>query len=72
MIYYTPAFAAIESNIADYVSTMMSELNQGYENTGVDLAGELHCIAPLDVDDVGNSSTVLGRFGTAFSKRTFS
>ena len=68
MIYYTPAFEAIESNIDDYVATIISELNQGYENTGIDLAGELHCIAPVNVDDVGDSSDVLNRFRAAFGK----
>ena len=68
MVYYTPGFEALENNIEDYVATMMSELNQGYENTGLDLAGELHCIAPLDVDDVGTSGQVIVRFRNAFSK----
>ena len=70
MIYYTPGFEVLENNIGDYVATMMSELNQGYENTGIDLTGQLHCIAPLDVNDVGNSQDVLERFGDAFGAKT--
>ena len=69
MIYYTPAFEALESDIEGYVSTIMSEINQGYENTGLDLTAELHCIAPVNVDDVGSSSDVLDRFKDAFSKK---
>ena len=71
MIYYTPAFEAMEPNIEDYVATIMSELNQGYDNTGVDLSAELHCIAPVNVDDVGSSRDVLDRFEDAFSKSSF-
>ena len=69
MIYYTPAFEAIENDIEGYVSTIMSEINQGYENTGVDLNAELHCIAPANVDDMGDSGDVLLRFRDAFSKK---
>ena len=69
MIYYTVAFEAMENDIEGYVATMMSELNQGYSNTGVDLEAELHCIAPVNVDDNGGSSDVLNRFRNAFSKK---
>lgn len=68
MIYYTPAFEAMESDIEGYVATMMAELNEGYSNTGVDLTGQVHCIAKADVDDVGSSGDVLTRFRLAFSK----
>ena len=68
MIYFTPGFEALENNIEDYVATIMSELNQGYENTGIDLTGELHCIAPLNVNDVGSSGLVLARFRNAFGE----
>ena len=68
MIYYTPAFEAVENDIEGYVATMMSELNQGYTNTGVDLEAELHCISPINVDDNGASYNVLTRFRAAFSK----
>lgn len=69
MIYYTPAFEAIENDIEGYVATIMSELNQGYINTGVNLEAELHCIAPVTVDDIGASRDVLSRFRAAFSKK---
>ena len=69
MIYFTPGFEALENNIEDYVATIMSELNQGYENTGVDLTGKLHCIAPLDMDDVGNTTDVLRRFRDQFGNK---
>ena len=68
MVYYTPGFEALEDNIEDYVATMVSELNQGYENTGIDLTGEVHCIAPLNVNDVGTSRDILGRFRNAFGE----
>ena len=69
MIYYTPAFEAMECDIQGYVETMMAELNEGYGNTGLDMTAELHCIAEANVDDVGDSGDVLTRFREAFGNK---
>ena len=66
MVYFTPAFEAMEKDIEGYVETMMEELNEGFENTDLNIKGELHCIAPVNVDDKASSGVVLSRFRNAF------
>ena len=44
MIYYTPAFEAMESDMEGYIATIFAEINEGYANTDIPRYG---CRAPM-------------------------
>ena len=62
MMYFTPGFELLESDVEGYVSTIMSELNQGYANSGIPLKAELFCMEKLDLPETMNALELLQTF----------
>ena len=62
MMYFTPGFEAIEPDVEGYIETMMTELNDGYSNSGVLLQAELFCVEKIDVPETSDSSALLTSF----------
>lgn len=75
MVYYGPTFLELEGNdvfrVEDYVATMMSEINQGFENTDIPLRADLLCLKFLDMednDDQASSRDLVEGFASNFSE----
>ena len=62
MFYYTPDFATITANIADFIDLAISETNQGYINSNIPVRVAKHCIEKATINDVSSSSTMLSNF----------
>ena len=62
MIYFTPGFEALESDVEGYINTMMAELNEGYANSGIPMQAELMCVEKLDIPENGDPYVVLTTF----------
>ena len=62
MIYYTPEFAAITSDIPGFVDQVLAETNQGYVNSNIPMTIKLHCIEPASISDTSSSSALMLSF----------
>ena len=51
MIYYTPEFAAVTSDIEGWVDLVLDEANQGYENSQIPVRVEKFCIEEASIGD---------------------
>lgn len=62
MIYYTPQFAEITSDIPGFVEQVLAETNQGYVNSQVALVARLHCIEQAAISDTDSSTKTMVNF----------
>ena len=62
MIYYTPEFAAITSDIPGFVDQVLAETNQGYANSNIPMTIKLHCIEQASISDTASSSALMLSF----------
>ena len=72
MVYYTPEFKTSVgglSSVEDYVNTMMTETNQGYENSGILASIRVLCLEEMDIDEQSSASTMLNNFRTSKSEK---
>lgn len=62
MVYYTRQFASLEKNPEGFVAEAFRDANSALENSKIPIELQLHCTEELDVDEEGDSSTILGNF----------
>ena len=62
MIYYTPEFEAITSDIPGFVDQVLAETNQGYVNSNIPMTIKLHCIERATISDTASSSALMSSF----------
>ena len=62
MIYFTPEFEAITSDIPGFVDQVLAETNQGYVNSNIPMTIKLHCIERATISDTASSSALMSNF----------
>jgi len=61
-VYYTPEFAASIPNVDGYIKQVITETNQGYMNSRVNLRVKLHCTEMATIHEQYNADTMIRNF----------
>ena len=62
MLYYTPEFASVTSDIPGFMDQALAETNQGYVNSQIPLTITKHCIEEATISDIADTSTFIQAF----------
>merc|ERR1719397_1464194 len=62
MLYYTPEFASVTSDIPGFMDQALAETNQGYVNSQIPLTITKHCIEEATISDIADTSTFISTF----------
>ena len=68
MIYFTPDFEALITDVEGYVGVLLAETNEGYFNSKIPVRVSLFCIEKLNIAESWDASLMLDRFGNAKGK----